>query len=236
VSLVEQVKSYEEYSIPKAVYTIVVLTTLPRDKSIFYSAAMSDLDSFVLDKDRQGEKLGMYKHKLIFLHPRLVSSKTPEGIRPWLELIKDSLDEKIDETQYKSSLFQGIIQEIQKNTISPEDAARIKDEAAWENSKQEEFEKGLEKGEKLGIEKGKVEGEKLGIEKGEKLGIEKGEKLGIEKGKVETLLEIKLEEKSLVWIKKIHAVSDVKQLEQIKQAILQAKTPQKLESLLKKIL
>jgi len=44
VSLVEQIGNYQEYDFEKTVYTIVVLTTLPRDGSVQFSCAISDMN------------------------------------------------------------------------------------------------------------------------------------------------------------------------------------------------
>jgi hypothetical protein len=198
ISMVEQVQSYNQYLIPKTVYTVVVLTTTPRDKSIFYSAAMSEVDPFVMDKDMYGKKLGIYRHKLLFLNPRLVSENTPETIRPWLELIEDSLDEKVNENQYKRKTFQEIIRDIEKNTVSPEEAARLKDEASWENAKREAY------------DKGKI------------AGIKQGEELGIKQG-IEVSLEIKFGKEGLSLMDDVRKISDIEKLAKIQQMIKKAR-------------
>ena len=70
-------------------------------------------------------------------HPFKIRSDFRENIfvKVWLELISDSLDSQIDETNYSSPLFQRIISEIERTTISSEEASEIKDEAAWELAK-----------------------------------------------------------------------------------------------------
>ena len=132
ISLAEQVKGYDVYRFDRTVYTIVVLTSVPRDGSVNFSVAVSDMNPV----DELNQKVEIYPHRLIFLIPRLVSDETLKGVKAWLELIADSLDSQIDETNYSSPLFQRIISEIERTSISPEEASEIKDEAAWELAKE----------------------------------------------------------------------------------------------------
>jgi predicted transposase/invertase (TIGR01784 family) len=150
ISIAEQVKGYEAYRFDRTVYTIVVLTSVPRDKSVNFSFAVSDMNPI----DELGQKVEIYPHRLIFLTPRLVYDKTPKGVRAWLELIADSLDSRIDERSYDSPLFKRIISEIERTAISPEEASEIKDEAAWELAKERFIREGREEGHKEGREEG----------------------------------------------------------------------------------
>ena len=164
ISLAEQVKGYDVYRFDRTVYTIVVLTSVPRNQSVDFSVAVSDMNP-ISEFDR---KVEIYPHRLIFLTPRLVSDRTPKGVKAWLELIADSLDRQVNETDYSSPLFQKIISDIKSTTISPEEASEIKDEAAWELA-QERFarearEDGFEEGRTEGHEQGRKEGHKEAVE------------------------------------------------------------------------
>ena len=68
--------------------------------------------------------------------------------------INDSLDEQVDETQYRKACVQKIFASIRKNTLTPEDHARMKDEYSEEELRREEWnaaeKRGLEKGVELG--------------------------------------------------------------------------------------
>ncbi|MBM3238580.1 hypothetical protein FJZ31_19975 [Candidatus Poribacteria bacterium] len=156
ISIAEQVKGYEAYRFDRTVYTIVVLTSVPRDRSVNFSVAVSDMNPI----DEFKQKVVIYPHQLIFLTPRFVSDKTPQGVKEWLELITDSLDSQIDETNYDTSLFQRIISEIEKTAISPEEASEIKDEAAWELAKKRFIREGREEGREEGL---KEAGEKIAL-------------------------------------------------------------------------
>jgi predicted transposase/invertase (TIGR01784 family) len=144
VSLVEQIGNYQEYDFEKTVYTIVVLTTLPRDGSVQFSCAISDMNPI----DEHGKKHDIYSHRLIFLCPRLVNEHTPPKIKRWLELIEDSLDGKLEESQYLEKKFEAVLSIIYRHNIDRDLLAQIKDETAWENVKRRQREEGVEEGNK----------------------------------------------------------------------------------------
>lgn len=131
ISLAEKVRNYTNYDYVRTVYTIVVLTSVPRDSSVNFSYAVSDMSPV----DEHGNRVAVYPHRLVFLSPRLVNEQTPPAVKEWLLLIADSLDWEMAEEDYPRLLFQEMIQEIRETTISPEILAEIKDDAAWEKAK-----------------------------------------------------------------------------------------------------
>lgn len=157
ISMVEQVRGYQEYCFEKTVYTIVVLTSIPQDGSIDFSCAISDFSPI----DELGQTVPIYPHRLIFLVPRKINENTPEYARQWLSFIEDSLDGKMEESLYQDNLFQQMIEMIKKQSLSPEELAEIKDEAAWSKAvnrfKQEGWEEGVEEGWEKGREEGLVQ-------------------------------------------------------------------------------
>ncbi|PID50471.1 MAG: hypothetical protein CR991_01320, partial [Proteobacteria bacterium] len=96
--------------------------------------------------------------------PKYLNDETPEAWREWLLAINDSLDEEVDETHYHKPGVQKILTSIQKNTLTPEDLARMKDEYSEEILRREEW----DKAEKQGRAKGQEEGRKEGREEGAK--------------------------------------------------------------------
>jgi len=142
ISLAEQVKGAEKYQFEQVVYTIVVLTSIPKDKSINFSVGVSTMNPVT----EFGQAVEAYPHRLVFLAPRLVNEQTPPLIREWLELIKDSLDKEVDETAYQRPLFQQIIKGIEETEIDPATLAEIKDEKAWEYVQASARQEGLEQG------------------------------------------------------------------------------------------
>jgi len=183
ISLVEQVGGYQEYEFERTVYTIVVLTSTPRDGSVNFSCAVSDMNPI----DEFGETVSVYPHRLVFLCPRQVNDKTPKKVQKWLNFIEDSLDGEMDETNYQESLFQKIMRIIHKQSIDPTLLSEIKDEAAWNKAKK----RFVAEGKKDGIREGMAKGREEGIEKGMEEGVlmmaknMKGAKVAIE-----TIMEV----------------------------------------------
>ncbi|TGN99922.1 hypothetical protein PN36_31785 [Candidatus Thiomargarita nelsonii] len=147
ISMVEQVGGYQAYGFDRTVYTIVVLTSTPRDGSIKFSCAVSDMNPI----DEYGDIIEVYPHRLVFLCPRQVNDKTPPLVKKWLNFIKDSLDGEMDEVDYPDTLWRKIMAAIQKQTISPALLSEIKDDAAWEEAKIHFVEEGREEGREEGI-------------------------------------------------------------------------------------
>ena len=127
-SLIEQAGGHKEYEFQRTVYTIVVLTSVPRDKSIDFSCAVSEMNPI----DEHGNTVNVYPHRLIFLCPRLANDSTPPQAKVWLDFIADSLDEKMDESDYQQQPFDELLQRIRADDIDRDTLADLKDESAWE--------------------------------------------------------------------------------------------------------
>ncbi|MCE7981203.1 MAG: hypothetical protein DYG89_08440 [Caldilinea sp. CFX5] len=154
IGLAEQVRGYSVYRFNRNVYTIVVLTRMPNEKHLQFSYAVSNMSPV----NEMGTQIELYPHRLVFLGPRSVNEKTPPKVRPWLELIADSLDSQINEADYTSDLFRDIIERMKRNTLSPEELSIIKDEAAWEEAKQNALREGRAEGHAEGHAEGRAEG------------------------------------------------------------------------------
>ncbi len=170
ISLVEQVGGFKEYGFDRTVYTIVVLTSTPRDGSINFSCAISDMNP----TDEHGNKVDMYPHRLVFLCLRLTNDETPPSVKKWLSFIEDSLDGNMDEQRYQENLFGQIIDSIKKRSIDPDLLAEIKDDMAWEKAKRRFAKEGLEEGLEKGLEQGLEQGLERGLEKGLEQGVQQG--------------------------------------------------------------
>jgi hypothetical protein len=153
-SMIEQVRDYKAYWFNKVVYTIVVLTSIPKDDSVDFSCAISDFNPV----DEYDRRLTVYPHRLIFLAPRKVSANTPPKIAKWLNFIADSLDGKMNENDYSEPPFSNMLNSIQRINLSPEELAEIINEATWEQIKMQS----ADAGEARGIVKGRAEGEVKG--------------------------------------------------------------------------
>ena len=132
ISLVEQVAGYQQYAFDRTVYTIVMLTSTPRDGSADFSYAISDMNPV----DEHGKTLAVYPHRLVFLCPRQLNANTPPAIRKWLALVEDSLDGQMEESEYTEDWAKHILADIRKRGIDPDLLSEIKDDAAWANAQQ----------------------------------------------------------------------------------------------------
>ncbi len=129
-----------DYRPALAVYTIVVLTS---GDQYARDMLMIDFDP----KDRHGLGMGEIPHKIIYLCPKYLNEETPEAWREWMQAINDSLDGEVDTATYHNEKVQKVLEIIRKDTVTPEERARMKDEYSEEALLKEEREKGLRQGE-----------------------------------------------------------------------------------------
>lgn len=157
VAMLEQAKNAKNYKPPLAVYTIVVLTSA--DTQHQEDVLTIDFDL----KTKTGQPLGIIPHKIIYLCPRYVNENTPEAYREWLDVIFDSLDGAIEESNYHKAEIQKVVQYIEQDGVSPEERAQMFEEYNWEEFQKKQFNEaskdGFEKGIQKGLEQGKSEGE-----------------------------------------------------------------------------
>ncbi|MEM7536079.1 MAG: PD-(D/E)XK nuclease family transposase [Chloroflexota bacterium] len=155
-AILQQVASSTDYKPPKAVYTIVVLTSGDRHKT---DTAITDFDP----KKRNGEGLGEIPHKLIYIAPKYVNDDTPEAMREWLQAIDDSLDEQVDTNAYERAEIQHIFDLIQKDKVTPQDRAKMIEESHQEEIYQKKVQEGREEGLAEGRAEGRAEGLQLAL-------------------------------------------------------------------------
>lgn len=176
ISLVEQVGGFQAYGFERTVYTIVVLTSVPRDGSMNFSCAISDMSPVT----EQGETLDVYPHRLLFLCPRQVNDKTPPAIKKWLDFIADSLDGEMNTASYPENMWQKILAMIQKKTIDPQLLSEIKDEQAWTEVLTETRDAGIAIGLEKGLEKGREEGRQEERQQMQHQTVQKARKMGLD--------------------------------------------------------
>jgi predicted transposase/invertase (TIGR01784 family) len=144
VGIIEQVPSHRSYEAVRTVYTLVVLTTEPKDKELRFSVAVSDVDPV----DERGRRLGVYRHKLVFLNPKVINEDTPPAARRWMELIADSLDGEVEDMRYDDPLMQRVLGSIRDESLSPDELAKVIDENEWEETKRDARREGMREGER----------------------------------------------------------------------------------------
>jgi hypothetical protein len=141
IGQVEQVQGSETYRFQRKVYTVVVLTRFPSKEALQFDVGVLNSKLTTLE----GEELKDFGHRLVFVNARAKKEGTPEGVRRWMELIEDSLDEEVDETRYSDPLMREVIGEIERGKASEDELFKLKEEAVWENAKREVAEAAAEK-------------------------------------------------------------------------------------------
>jgi len=143
-AVLEQVRNAEDYTPPMTVFTIVVLTSGDKHKK---DIAVTDFDP----KDQQGNGLGEIRHKVMYLCPKYVNEETPEPFRTWLLAIQDTLDDEVDETIYEKPEIRKIFDHIEKDSVSPDERAKMFDEHGQEKLQDEKYVEGRKDGRKDGL-------------------------------------------------------------------------------------
>ncbi len=138
-ALLEQIASAEDYRPPMTVFTIVVLTSGDRHKR---DVSVTDFDP----KDLKGKSLGETPHKVMYLCPKYVNNNTPEPYREWLLAIQDTLDGEVEETAYRLPEIRKIFEHIGKDSVSPEERAKMFDEHGMDLLQEEKFTEGKTEG------------------------------------------------------------------------------------------
>jgi membrane protein involved in colicin uptake len=133
IGQVEQVQGSDTYRFQRRVYTVVVLTRLPTKEELKFDVGVLSSKLSTLD----GKEIKDFGHRLVFVNARARKEGMPEGVRRWMELIEDSLDEEVDETRYGDPVMREVIEEIQWEKVSEDELFRLKEEAVWENAKEE---------------------------------------------------------------------------------------------------
>ena len=148
-ALLEQAVSHANYKPKMQVVTIVVLTSGDRHKT---DLSIIDFEPKRLD----GTGIGETQHKVIYLCPKYVNDQTSKPYREWLNAINDSLDEQVEETHFHNPFIQEIFTLIQKDSTTPQEYARMKQEYSDEkyiyDQKQAAKNAGIQEGIKKGIE------------------------------------------------------------------------------------
>jgi hypothetical protein len=145
-AILEQVASAKDYQPEQAVYTIVVLTSGSQKKSAIATVEFDPKDLLT------GKLLGMIPHKIVYLCPKYTSEEVPQPYYEWLQAIQDSLDEQVDEVCYHHPAILKVFELIVKESLTPEERSRMKDEYAYG----EYYRKEKEEAEKRGIAKGQA--------------------------------------------------------------------------------
>lgn len=165
-NLIDTQRSSKDYSFAKDVYIIVVVTSAYRmtdkhHRPIKEDVLLTDINPRNLD----GQVCYMHDHKLVILNTTNVTAETPENIKDWLDLIKESMQ---NPTQPKINLQKkGIAKAAQlatTNLLTPEQLAEAKEQEMrkaavvfiQDRSRQEGIQEEKDKGIQKALKRGKL--------------------------------------------------------------------------------
>jgi hypothetical protein len=114
----------------------------------------------------EGVAVGKIHHKLIFLSSHYVNESTAAGLREWLEVVKDSLDEQIDEARYQHPWIPKAVALAEKNGFTPDERAQLIEDRKVNLALAESKLEGFIEGEAMGIAKGEAKGREVGRQEG----------------------------------------------------------------------
>jgi len=139
VSQIELAKNYKFYKLERTVYTIVWLTRKIREQK--YQCSL--ITTSQLSETEKGESLLLYPHKIFFLNPFYLNDKTPKGLKDWMELVTESIN---NPNNPHINLSRPIIKKaaklIDNDGLTPQERVSIMDERDYENLRQREREDG----------------------------------------------------------------------------------------------
>jgi predicted transposase/invertase (TIGR01784 family) len=153
-AILEQVSSAKNYSPALRVFTIVVLTSGNKHDSAIATVKFDPIDFLTQ------QPLGEIEHQVLYLTPKHVTASIPAPYHEWLQVIQDSLAEQVEETKYHNPMVLKILDLIQRDGLTPQDRARMKEEYGMEEVKQEEYKRGVTQGKTQGITEGIAQGER----------------------------------------------------------------------------
>jgi type I site-specific restriction-modification system R (restriction) subunit len=131
IGQVEQVQGSDTYRFQRKVYTVVLLTRLPTKEEQRFDVGVLTSRLSTLE----GEEIKDFGHRLVFVNARVKKEGTPEGVKRWMDLIEDSLDEQVDESKYSDPVMREVIEEIERDKASEDELYKLKEEAVWEGVK-----------------------------------------------------------------------------------------------------
>jgi len=139
VSQIELAKSYKFYKLEQTVYTIVWLTRQIREK--IYQRSLITTSQF--SETEKGESLNLYPHKLFFLNPFYWNDNTPKGLKDWMELVTESINNPDNpHINLSRPIIQKAAQLIDDDGLTPQERVSIMDERDYENLRQRERKEG----------------------------------------------------------------------------------------------
>ena len=142
-SQLELVKSHKEYKLERTVYTIVWFTRKIREKQYQRSLITTNQVSTT----EQGESMTLYPHQLFFLNPFYLNDKTPQGLKDWMDLVVESVNNPLHpKINLNRPIIQKAVKLIDDDGLTSQERMAIIDERDYNNMRRKEWEEGLKTG------------------------------------------------------------------------------------------
>lgn len=156
-AMVDTIISSSNYHFPVTVITLIFFTN-KKTPSPDSGIIVHDFEPRDFVTGKLLDKVYQRKHKLIFVFTKdSTHADIPKPCREWMQAINDSLDGKVDEAEYTNPSIHALFQVIEKDKITPEERARMKEEYNREEAQIQAFKEGEEKGWKGGKDEGRKE-------------------------------------------------------------------------------
>lgn len=142
-SQLELVKSHKDYKLERTVYTIVWFTRKIREKQ--YQRSL--MTTHQLTETELGESMRLYPHQLFFLNPFYLNDKTPQGLKDWMTLVVESINNpRNPNINLQRPIMQKAAKLIDDDGLTPQERMAIIDERDYNNMRNKEWANGLEQG------------------------------------------------------------------------------------------
>jgi len=142
-SQLELVKSHKEYKLERTVYTIVWFTRQVREKQ--YQRSLMTTNQVTTTELR--ESMILYPHQLFFLNPFYLNDKTPNGLKDWMDLVVESVNNPGNPNiNWQRPIIQKAAKLIDDDGLTPQERLSILEERDYNNMPRKEWEEGLQIG------------------------------------------------------------------------------------------
>jgi predicted transposase/invertase (TIGR01784 family) len=174
MAIAELQRTSKEYKMAKTVYTIVILTAPYKIVDKMGNAIKNEvLISELNPKNLKGDVVPVYGHKLVFLNSYYKDGETPQPVRDWLDLIRESIDNPVTPNI-----------NLQKTGIQRANFLIDIDNLTPREREKQKLAETAKVAKKLYEDDARAEGEARGVEIGEKNKTDAGIKKALQRGKL----------------------------------------------------
>ncbi|HAI69354.1 MAG TPA: hypothetical protein DCM38_07960 [Gammaproteobacteria bacterium] len=138
-SQLELVKSHKDYKLERTVYSIVWFTRKVREKQ--YQQSLMTTNQVTTTE--HGQSMILYPHQLFFLNPFYLNDKTPQGLKDWMTLVVESVNNpRTPNINLHRPIIQKAAKLIDDDGLTPQERMDIIDERDYNNMRRNEFQQG----------------------------------------------------------------------------------------------